>query len=106
MSYDDYFGASYWADTYWADSYWAEYGIVTPPPTPSTTAIVRGGFAGRKQVRNLLVTLDGQVLINLQAFLIGLDGQIFFNLNGTYVGLDGGILVNLGKTKPVYMIIN
>jgi hypothetical protein len=47
MSYDDFFGESYWANSYWGDSYWGEYGaeiLVEEEVLPTPMGMPRAAF--------------------------------------------------------------
>jgi len=92
-----------WVSGIWQEDLWLEYGVLVPPTAPPT---VPRGFVGRRLAKNLLITIDGQVLLDFNSFLMTVDGQVFLNLNGVYVSLDKQVLINLNKNKPVYMIIN
>jgi len=76
------------------------------PPTPTVTPTTPAGFVAHHAIQKLIITVNGQVLLDFKSFLMTLDGQIFLNLNGVYVSLDKQVLINLNKNKPVYMIIN
>ena len=81
--------------------------ITSPVPTvPLTT-----GMVTRRKPSGVIVTVDGQVLLDLKSVIVNtLDGQVFFSLTThkgvAYASADGYILLNLNMNKPVYMIID
>lgn len=97
-----YWQSTYWPSNFWQEDYWPEYGTFVPPVVTPPTLL--GGV--QRHITKLLVTADGEALLNLDGLMLGLDGQVFLNFGGVYASLDGHILLNLNMNKPIYMIIN
>jgi len=71
---------------------------------PTAPSLFLGG--AERFPQKLIITTDGQVLIDQKTVMVSLDGQPFFNHKGFYLSPDGMFLINLNRNKPVFMIIN
>lgn len=72
-------------------------------PTAAPSALL-GGV--QRFPTKLVITPEGEILIDLNNLMVDLNGQVFLSFGGVYTSLDGHLLLNLNMNKPTYMIID